>query len=166
MLPDEHVKEHLHRAYVQAVAAQAGFTCDFPQADYGVDARISQVRKMPRGRYRASGTHFNVQMKASHQFTRRANDTGYSLEAEAYNSLVDHDDSPIILLVFCTPRLAVDRLDLGLDFLALQHCCLWFPRPTIPTLNSSSVNLSLPHTQLFTVDECRRVMDLAKARKL
>lgn len=166
VLPDEHTKEHLHRAYIQAVAAQSGFTCDFPKDDYGVDARISQVRRMPRGKYRAAGLHFNVQIKASHLFTRRADTTSYSLDAEAYNSLVDHDDGPIILLVFCVPREPTARLSLGLDSLMLQHCCFWFPRPTVHTSNRSSVTISLPHAQLFTVDECRRVMRLAEAREL
>lgn len=166
MLPDEHMKEHLHRAYVQAVAAQAGFTCDFPRDDYGIDARISEVRRMPRGKFRAVGTHFNVQMKASHLFTRRADSTGYNLAAEAYNSLVDHDDGQVILLVFCVPRLTSDRLDLGLDSLILQHCCFWYQRPTTLTTNTSSISISLPHTQLFTVDECRRAMTLAKSRML
>ena len=121
---------------------------------------------MPRGKFRAVGTHFNVQMKASHAFTRRDDSTGYNLEAEAYNSLVDHDDGQIILLVFCVPRLAADRLNLGLDALTLQHCCFWYQRPTASTTNSSSINISLSHSQLFTVNECRRVMTLAKSRML
>src|SRR4051812_27102136 len=95
-VPDKSLKENLHRAYVQAVAAQAGYQCEFPKDDWGVDARISEVRHYEDGRYQANGHHFNVQLKATQNYSQNEEVTKYKLNAKAHNSLVRHDQAPIV----------------------------------------------------------------------
>jgi len=43
MLPRNQRMELLSRAYVRAVAAHAGFTCDDVESDFGVDLAIRAV---------------------------------------------------------------------------------------------------------------------------
>ena len=60
MLPDSHVKEFLHQAYVSAVAAQAGFCCHLSTSDYGVDGRITEVQRLETGKFQDTGVQFSV----------------------------------------------------------------------------------------------------------
>lgn len=165
-LPDSHVKEYLHRAYVSAVVAQAGYTCEFSTADYGVDACISRVRELPGGKFTKDGVHLNVQLKATQNYRQNALEIRYDLDADAHNRLVHHDSGAIVLLLFCMPPMPSDHFDLTEHHLELRHCCYWHPRPTSLTSNTSSVTITIPRSRLFTPDACRELMDQVREGRL
>ncbi len=166
MVPDNHAKEFLHRAYVLAVATQAGYTCQFESDDYGADARISEIRHLPNGKFVRTGCHFSVQMKASHLYHQSASSVTYALEADAHNRLYEHRDGPIVLVLFCVPASSPDRFDQNETRLQLQHGCYWYPRPTTLTANTSSITIAIPRSQLFTPESCQTLMELARTRQL
>lgn len=165
-IPDNSLKEYLHCAYVQAVAAQAGYTCEFSTHDFGVDARISEVRHYENGRYRANGMHFNVQMKATQNYNQNGRSTKYELDAEAHDRLVAHDEGSIVLIVFCVPKVATDRFLVNEDGLTIYRCCYWYPRPDTMTPNKRSVTIDLPRANLFDPNACRSLMERARKRDL
>lgn len=165
-VPDNSLKEYLHRAYVQAVAAQAGFQCDFLGDDWGVDARISEVRHYEDGTYQANGMHFNVQLKATQNYNQGEEVTKYELDAKAHTRLVRHDQAPIVLVVFCIPREPQERFLMDEDGLTLYRCCYWYPRPDKLTENNRSVTIDLPRANLFDPEACKSLMERAKAREL
>lgn len=162
MIPDSHIKEYLHRAYVQAVAAQAGYGCEFRGPDYGADAVISEVEHLPNGKRVATGYEFNLQMKASQVFIQREDATDYDLDAEAHNRLVRFVGNAIVLIVFCISPDVQARLTVTEDYLQLQHCCYWYPRPTEETTNRRSTRIAIPRNQLFTPEACTSLMEGVK----
>jgi hypothetical protein len=162
MIPDNHVKSFLSKSYVNAVATQAGFGCQFKEPDYGIDAEISEVQFFNNGKYISTGYHFNVQMKATHNFTRNMNEVVYSLDAEAYNRLVYHKGGLIVLVLFCLPENPNDRILLTEDCLELRNCCYWYKAPEEETNNSSSLTIHIPRGQIFTPASCQNLMNLVK----
>lgn len=162
MLPDNHVKEYLHEAYVRAVVAQAGYECSFSEQDYGIDARVSEVVQL-KGKYVSSGFDFKIQMKASQDFRLDTTETVYSLKAEAHDRMALHTGSTIILVLFCVPQDANLRLEVTEDHLKLQQCCYWWPRPAAKTDKSSSIAIRIPRQNLFTPQACRDIMALVRA---
>ena len=91
MLPDAHAKSILSKSYVNAIAAQAGYGCHFPDPDYGIDAIVSEVQVLDNGKYVQTGCHFNVQIKASYNYQKRDDAIVYSLDRDAYQRLISHD---------------------------------------------------------------------------
>ncbi len=162
MIPDNHVKAHLQVAYVQAVAAQAGFACEFVKNDYGQDACISEIAFFPDGTYSPTGYQFWVQMKASQRFHIQERGTAYDLDADAHARLVRHIGSAIILLVFCVPADDDVRLTVTEEYLQMQRCCYWYPRPDTMPENKRSTRIVLPRTNLFTPQACRELMEAVK----
>ncbi len=94
MIPDNHAKSSLSISYVKAVAAQAGYGCQFidQDQDYGVDAQISEIQFTAENRYVNSGFHYNIQIKASHNFQKQSDKIVYALDADAYNRLIHHKE--------------------------------------------------------------------------
>ena len=82
-LPIEHVMEQLNQAYVSAVVASAGATYDAPKQDYGIDGRVSEVRRFPNGKYIATNLSFNCQLKATTDFSIRDTNLAYEIEVNA-----------------------------------------------------------------------------------
>ncbi len=148
------------------MSALAGYTCTFVTDDYGVDARISEVQSFPAGNFIETGVHFNVQMKASHDYRHRGASTLYDPDVDAHNRLVAHTGGAIILVLFCIPQNPGDRLDLTEEYLKLHRCCYWYPRPDTLTTNKRSVTITIPRSSLFTPDACKALMDRARKRRL
>lgn len=57
MLTDNHIREGLRRAYIQAVARRAGFNRSVREFNYGLDGAFHKVSRVeePDGRYQESG---------------------------------------------------------------------------------------------------------------
>ena len=160
MIPDSHAKSFLSKSYVNAVATQAGFGCQFVEPDYGVDARISEIRVLPSGRYVDCGLHFTVQIKASHNYLKTANEIVYSLDADAYERLICHDGGLIVLILFCVPKELDCRVHLSEDRLELRNCCYWY-RVT----GQDKKTLHIPRVQVFAPDVCKDLMICARNRE-
>jgi hypothetical protein len=56
--------EDLSLAFIRAVAAQAGFTCEQPKRDVGVDLEIADVQHMANGKEIAAGRSCEFRRKA------------------------------------------------------------------------------------------------------
>src|ERR1700693_19270 len=109
MITEEHRKENLSRAYIQAVAARAGVNININTRahDYGIDGDFHQVSHIKRKRVETGiGLHF--QLKSTTQFSKKPEHVHYSWEASTYNALahrVNHPRAtPAILLVLCLPK--------------------------------------------------------------
>lgn len=164
MIPDNHSKSFLSKSYVNAVAAQAGFGCQFTDPDYGIDAEISEVQYTEENIYVNSGYQFNIQMKATHNFHKSTTDITYPLEADAYNRLIYHKGGFIVLVVFCIPQKVDDRLLVTEDYMQLRNCCYWFHVFGNLTKNVSSKNILIPRKQVFDPQSCLFLMDHVKTQ--
>ena len=158
MIPDNHAKSFLSKSYVNAVATHAGYGCQFQEIDYGIDAEISEVQCTKTGKFVSTGFHFNVQMKATHNFTKNNNEVIYSLDADAYNRMIIHEGGLIVLVLFCLPENPNDRILLTEDCLEIRNCCYWYRLDGDLTNNSSSKTIRIPRTQIFNPETCKNLM--------
>lgn len=159
MLPDSHAKSFLSKSYVNAIATQAGYGCQFTEPDYGIDAMVSEVRLLENGKFVNSGYHYNVQIKASYDYDKHENEIIYALKPEAYERLLVHEGGLIVLVLFCLPKSPSDRITLNEDHLELRNCCYWY-RVT----NQDRPTLHIPRSQLFDPKACTDLMSCAKKR--
>jgi hypothetical protein len=104
MITEEHQKEYLSLSYISAIAAKAGFTCDKPSLDYGVDLSISNVERFGHG-VRETGHKIELQVKCTWDFREIDQMIHYNLEIKNYKDLIVPDrKNPILLVVYCLPR--------------------------------------------------------------
>lgn len=160
MIPDSHAKSFLSQSYVNAVATQAGYTCHFKNPDYGVDAQISEVQFLPNGKFLDSGFGFDIQIKASHKYKKTETEIIYSLDGDAYDRLVNYKGGFIVLVVFCVPEKADERIELSENALRLRNCCYWY-RVT----EKDQKTIHIPRSQIFDPSACQILMQYVIRRE-
>src|SRR5262245_8786553 len=97
-------QEALSRAYVQAVAAQAGFGHTPRQTDYGIDLSLYEI--ICRGRRCfESGIVLDVQVKSTTRAAKKTAAIGFDLDVKSYDDL-RHPGArnPRVLVVVVFPR--------------------------------------------------------------
>ncbi len=163
MLTQEHQKEGLSRAYVQAVAAVAGINISVGNRshDYGVDGAFHEV-SFVNGKRVDSGFSLEFQLKSS-SFLKDAGDSfKYALDADTHHCLVKRASklraTPAILILLALPELLKDWLELSEENLILRHCCYWVAPTWTPTNNTSSVTIDIPKKQTLTPEVLQELM--------
>ncbi len=159
MIPDSHAKSYLSELYVKAVATQAGFTCQFNDHDYGIDGTISEVQEVVNVGYLNTGVHFNVQIKASFNYKKLDDNIVYQLSSDARERLLRHSGGLIVLVLFCSPKEPIHRLDLTEDRLEVRNCSYWY-RVT----SADRTTLRIPRSQLFDIGACAKLVADARSR--
>lgn len=163
-IPREHRMEQLHNAYVTAVSAIGGATFDPPKQDYGIDGRISEVRRFPDGTYQATNWLFNCQLKATTDFRIRDDIITYEMEVDAYNRFVTNKGGVSrILIVYCLPKEWENWLCINEEELILKHCCYWIALSGEPSENSRSKTIYIPRKNLFTPEAVQNIILLIKS---
>lgn len=158
--------ESLSRAYVQALAGGARVNLRLEQNqrefDYGVDGTFHPIKQVGKSLC-DSGFPLDFQLKATTNW--RINDTEiiYSMDAEAYNKLVDRNNDkraiPQILILFCLPQNPDEWLEANEDRLKLRKCCYWQRLQGELTTNSTTVTVRIPRTQVFHVQSLLQLLD-------
>ena len=151
-------KEQFSRAYVQAVAACAGFTWSVPSVDDdSVDISLHQTG----GGGTIRSPRLDTQLKCS-AGERPADDTfSHWLKLKNYDDLRDETVLvPRILIVVRVPDQVEDWLAHSESELALRRCGYWLSlRGMSATSNPTGQTVYLPRGQAFNVDSLRRIMD-------
>lgn len=152
------MQEALSRAYVQAVAATAGFRVqEGPQPDDdSVDLTIAD--RGPGGTVRSP--KLDVQLKC--QLGRPAHLTswGYDLKAKNYEDMRHTDlQVPRILVVVVVPEDVAAWLEQDEERLLMRHCAWWVSlRGLAESSNKNTVRVQLPETQWFDVQGLTDIM--------
>ena len=152
------MKERLSYAYVHAVVARAGATCQPYQQDYGSDARISAIRARLNGGYAKSANGFECQLKATTAWQIREQTVVYDLDAKAYNKLVELEDMFGILILVCLPADETDWLRVAESALSLRKCCYWIHLTGETVSNASAKRIWIPRQQLFDTDAVTQLL--------
>lgn len=163
-MPFEHIKERLSVAYVRAVTARAGakFT-ENDAPEYGVDGFIRAVKKLPSGKYTATGFLFHCQLKATSTCELVGDCVVYDMKVNAYNKLAQWEgNSPCILVLFRLPENPTEWLRLDEDQLLLRNCCYWEHVTGPPSANTGSQRVKIPRSQTFTPDAVRELLEKVK----
>lgn len=162
-LPTTQRMELLQRAYVHAVAANAGASVSRPDPDNGTDLCISPVQLLPNGKYRSTGFQLYCQLKATTTCEFVGDEVVYDMDVDAYNKLIEWEGvSPCILVLYCMPRAEDDWLGLSSTELTLRHCCYWLHLKGSSTGNTSTIRIKIPQANVFNSDSVARLLDCVR----
>jgi hypothetical protein len=166
-LTRNHRQEALCRAYVQAVAAQAGVATSSLSFDYGIDLSLRAIRQR-ENRYQDARVQVDLQLRS----TTRANvsnaQVSYDLDARTYNYLREFSPIHCLLVVLVLPEDEEEWLGQSMEELIVRHCAYWISLTGAEAKDAvSSVRITLPRTQIFSVAGVRSLMDrLCKGEEL
>src|SRR4051812_9707335 len=125
MVPRSRRQEALSRAYVRAIAAQAGLICGEPEQDFGIDLCLRAVRRRGQ-RYADVSGQLDLQVKSTTRANVGATHVAYDLEVKNYDNLREGGDNcPRILLVLVLPEEETQWLSQSPEELILRHCAYW-----------------------------------------
>jgi hypothetical protein len=164
MLPRNQRQEALCRAYVRAVAAQAGVLCGGSELDFGFDMILRAV-ETHQHQYWDSGPQWDVQLKSTTRADVRDNAIGYDLEVRAYNLLRQEPHGPPRLLILLVlPEEEAQWLTQSVEELVMRRCTYWMSlRHAEPTTNQATVRITISRTNLFSVEALHALMEEARS---
>ncbi|HVX13597.1 MAG TPA: DUF4365 domain-containing protein [Pirellulales bacterium] len=148
-------KEELSRAYVQAVAATAGFaiykpSIDDESIDMGISAGSTGMERRPR---------VELQLKCTAAEAPAERKISFPLKLKNYDDLRIESSVPRILVVMLVPEKVSDWLTHSETELAVRRCAYWVSLLGMPeSQNRSSVTVAIPRGNLFSVDGLRSIM--------
>lgn len=150
-------EEALSRAYLQAVAASAGYvvaTDDFDRD--GIDCTIRAGGQMRPA--------LGIQLKATMKLGEpHEGEYRYPLKRRNDDLLREPTQTPRVLVVLALPEDQTDWLTITEDELVLRRCAYWVSLTDLPdTENRESVTVSLPAHQRFDVAALCDLMDQSR----
>ncbi len=157
LLSDQDREEALSRAYVEAVAAGAGYVTGTMNLDRdGIDIEIKAG-----GAMRPS---IGLQLKAT--ITLKDDGTGgfrYPLKRRNYDLLRIETQVPRILVVLRLPTAKDNWLTISPEALILRHCAYWVSlNNAIDVDTETSVTISIPQSQQFNVNSLQQLMEQSR----
>lgn len=170
MLTEEHAKEGLSRAYVQAVASQAGVIVSLKERsqDYGIDGSFHEVLII-KGRRRESGATLDFQLKATHRASLQDDFVVCNIDADTVNLLARRSSQPqltqAILIICCLPVEKEQRLEISEREMSLRKCCYWCFISELTT-NSHSATVRIPRSQVFSPEALTSLLKKVPERLL
>jgi hypothetical protein len=150
-------EEALSRAYLQAVAAGAGYavaSLDFDRD--GIDCEIKAG-----GRMRPA---LGVQLKATVNLGEAVDGCyRYPLKRRNYDLLRAPTQTPRLLVVLALPTDEAEWLTVSDAELVMRRCAYWASLADAPDSdNRASVTVALPERNRFDVDALRALMDRSR----
>ena len=160
MITTAHRMESLSRAYLQAVAAQAGLAYSVRAYDYGVDITLDEVQEIG-GVYAETGFRVDVQLRSSTRADVRDLAVGFDLDVRTYDLLRQEDVvAPRILVLFVMPADETGWIHQTEAALELRRCAYWVSlRGEPPTPNTASVRVTIPRANVFGVAAVTAIFD-------
>jgi hypothetical protein len=166
MLTRAHRQEALSRAYVRAIAAQAGLICSEPEHDYGIDICLRAVRV--RGlRHADAGSQVDLQVKSTTRAVVHADQVVCDLEVKNYEDLREEGENcPRILVILVLPEDETQWLSQSLDELILRHCAYWISLEGYPpTAATKTIRITLPRANVFSAEAIKGILAHVRERK-
>ena len=143
VLIDNHRKAELSFAYLAALSAMAGYTCQRgPEPDVDtIDATL-----------RAGGTKrpvLDVQLKATSTPVWRDDGLHFRLSKKNYDDLREDRTVKIVLVVLELPENADDWLECDAEQMILRRCAWWEWFSDFPEIDTGSKTVVIPDEQRF-----------------
>jgi len=151
-------KEQFSRAYVQAVAACAGFSWSVPSVD-------DDSEDMILGRTGGTGTirspKLSLQLKCTSALTPTEDPFPFDIKIKNYDDLRDETvPIPRILVVVIVPDDVGDWLAHSEAEMVLRRCGYWVSLRALPTTpNTANITVEIPRTQTLTVQSLKEMME-------
>ena len=154
VLTDNDRKAELSFAYLAALAAKAGYTCQRgPQPDMAsIDATVHAGDRL--------STHFDVQLKAtSAPDGRKADGLHFSLKKKNYDDLSASGRSvPIFLVVLELPPSEDEWVECSVEQLTLRRCGWWASLAGSDPIETDSKTITIPMEQRLSDDGVKSLM--------
>ena len=158
LLSSQDREEALSLAYVQAVAAGAGYVTAAMNFDRdGIDLEIKAG-----GGMRPS---LGIQLKATTGLRDASEqDFKYPLKRRNYDLLRIETQTPRVLIVLKLPPQEEDWLKISSDALILRHCAYWISLANFPQVdNDYSVTIPIPRINEFNVQSLKNLMSKSRS---
>ena len=148
--------EALSRAYVAAIAAQAGYVTDIGNLDRdSIDLTIRAGDAMRPA--------IGVQLKATTRIPAKAMSFNFPLSIKNYDDLRIETQTPRVLVVLALPPKEASWLNHNVQRLILRRCAFWKSlRGMPPTDNTDTVSVGLSLAQALTVECLHDLMDRSR----
>jgi hypothetical protein len=150
-------EEELSRAYVQAVAAMAGYmTAEFKPDRDGTDMQIRAAGSM-----RPS---LDIQLKATINLSpAKDGKFHYALRRRNYDLLREPTMVPNILVLLALPQVEAEWLTVTSEQLVMRRCAYWASLKGFPeTTNKDTVIILIEDEDRFDVDGLKALMERAR----
>ena len=155
-------KEMLSRAYVQAVAARAGYVT----ADYSLDRDGVDIKIQAGGDMRPA---LDLQLKATVNLEEIQNQSlvSFQLRVHNYNLLRVETQTPRLLVVLHLPEIESSWMTITEDELVLRCRAYYLNLNRLEeTDNRSSIAVHIPKKNLFNVDNLRILMEKSRRGRI
>lgn len=161
MLPSQFRKEQISFAYVQAIAAKAGFKCTKKDVDCGIDMTIDYVQETISGKFRDTGEVLNLQIKSTANIIVDGEYIVYDLEIDNYNDLIRTDiGNPLILVLYCMPTDENSWVCVSTEETTLKHCAYWCSLRGLPySENDRTKRIRISENQIFDDGALKEIME-------
>jgi hypothetical protein len=157
LLTPQDIEEALSRAFVQAIAARAGYTISYSDFDRdGIDIEIK------------AGGLFRPRIDAQLKATVNLGDSNngvfkYALNRRNYDLLRAATQSPRILIVLALPKDPQRWLTLTTEELILRRCAYWCSLKGAPeSSNKASVTVDVRDTNVFGIESLKALMEQSR----
>jgi Domain of unknown function (DUF4365) len=158
LLTRNHRQEALSRAYVQAIAAQAGLGWCLPNPDYGIDISLRAIDIIGNRRTDAS-VPLDIQLKSTTRASVNETRVAYDLSVDNYDDLRALGIRPRILVVLILPGDETLWVTQSSEELTIRHCAYWISLEGWPATPSvRSVRVDIPLTNVFSVAALQDIM--------
>lgn len=167
MLTENQIKEELSIAYIHAIAAKVGFSCERPKIDMdSIDVEIKS-----HGYLSPNSTLYSpeikLQLKATSNININDDNIHFSLPVNNYNDLRSNSMTPRLLVIFELPEDKTEWLQHSAEELIMRKCAYWVNLNGEPeTSNQSTVTVKIPKQQVLSPDELYQLMLSASREEL
>ncbi len=150
-------KEQFSKAYIQAVAACAGFAWSTPSVD---DDSVDMALHQTGGAGTIRSPRVELQVKCKAAIATVYGSIAHSIKLKNYDDLRAEDVLvPRILVVILVPEQLVDWLAHTEEELAMRRCGYWCSLRGLPASeNATGQTVELPRSQTFTVQSLQAMM--------
>jgi Domain of unknown function (DUF4365) len=157
MMDPDQQKEQFSRAYVQAVAACAGFSWSVPSVD---DDSVDMTLHQKGGGGTIRSPRVDLQLKCRAAPTPPEAEFSHSIKLKNYDDLRDPTVLvPRILVVVLVPEDVIEWLSHTEAELTLRRCGYWLSlRGLAASSNTTGQTITMTNKQTFTVADLRDIM--------
>jgi hypothetical protein len=159
-------KQQLSLAYLHAVASAAGYSCYLPFVDDdSVDRALVAHGRIP-GPLESSRIDLQLKSVARDALTENETAFAYRLRKKNYDELRGLHMVPRLLVVLLLPRAPGAWIEVRHDQMLSRYAACYLSLSGMPAKsNVSTVTVSVPRQNLFSVANLRRLMEQAAQGK-
>ena len=167
-LQQNDIKEELSYAYVHAVAARAGFSCDRPKRDrQSLDVIVSSEGAACHDCI-TNETQLGLQLKATARDELTAPTFSFPLPIKNYNDLRAFNMIPRLLVIFIMPTNADEWIEHQMEeHLLSRRCAYWMNLAGFPEVeNETNCTVQVPRENILNVASLTELMAQASRLEL